>query len=323
MMPEIFYSDTRTKIAHEPNYRTLWGYVNHEIKWFNVFFLFFVHLYAFKVYFSIRPEHFPMVCWAIFFGSIGGFGVTGGAHRYFTHKCYKATFPLRVLLMLAYTSAGQNTLFDWVRDHRVHHKYSETDADPHNSRRGFFFAHCGWLMMKKHPDVIIKGKTVDCSDVLADPVVRFHQKYFWPLRIFLCFVLPTIIPMYFWGWDLQTSFDSSFGKWVTLLHCTWSVNSVAHMWGTKPYNKDIHPAETKVVSFLSMGEGWHNYHHTFPWDYKASEFSYHFNMTTFWIDVFAKLGWAYDLKQPSKELVKKTIEKFGDGSHFEWGQDVK
>lgn len=71
----------------------------------------------------------------------------------------------------------QNTLYDWVRDHRVHHKYSETDADPHNSNRGFFFAHVGWLMLQKHPLVLKKGKAIDMSDVLADPVIQFHQKW--------------------------------------------------------------------------------------------------------------------------------------------------
>lgn len=77
---------------------------------------------------------------------------------------------------LIYIVHLQNTLYDWVRDHRVHHKYSETDADPHNSNRGFFFAHVGWLMLLKHPQVIKKGRAIDMSDVLSDPVIQFHQK---------------------------------------------------------------------------------------------------------------------------------------------------
>lgn len=72
--------------------------------------------------------------------------------------------------------AAQNSIYEWVRDHRVHHKYSETDADPHNSKRGFFFSHMGWLMMKKHPDVIKKGSTLDMTDVMNDPIVRFQRR---------------------------------------------------------------------------------------------------------------------------------------------------
>lgn len=70
----------------------------------------------------------------------------------------------------------KNSIYDWVRDHRVHHKYSETDADPHNANRGFFFAHVGWLMQKKHPEVIRRGKTIDMSDITNDPLLRFHTK---------------------------------------------------------------------------------------------------------------------------------------------------
>lgn len=70
----------------------------------------------------------------------------------------------------------QNDIFEWARDHRVHHKYSETDADPHNARRGFFFSHIGWLFVRKHRDVIEKGSKLDFTDLLADPVVRFQRK---------------------------------------------------------------------------------------------------------------------------------------------------
>lgn len=77
-------------------------------------------------------------------GGLGGFGVTGGVHRLWSHRAYKAKTPLRIILMLCFSLAGQNPIYDWVRDHRVHHKFSETKADPHDSNRGFFFAHVGW-----------------------------------------------------------------------------------------------------------------------------------------------------------------------------------
>jgi stearoyl-CoA desaturase (delta-9 desaturase) len=107
---------------------------------------------------------------------VAGIGVTAGAHRLWAHRTYKAKLPLRILLAIGQTIALQNDIHEWVRDHRVHHKFTDTDADPHNSTRGFFFSHMGWLMVKKHKDVFIKGKTVDMSDVESDPVVRFQQK---------------------------------------------------------------------------------------------------------------------------------------------------
>lgn len=109
-------------------------------------------------------------------GFCGGMGITAGAHRLWSHKSYKAKLPLRALLMIFQTLAFQNHIFEWVRDHRVHHKFTDTNADPHNSRRGFFFSHMGWLMTKKHPDVKEKGASVDMSDLEADPVVMFQKK---------------------------------------------------------------------------------------------------------------------------------------------------
>lgn len=103
-------------------------------------------------------------------------GITAGAHRLWAHRTYEAKLPLRILLMIMQTTALQNDIHEWTRDHRVHHKFTETDADPHNAKRGFFFSHIGWLMVRKHKDVLIKGKTVDLSDLEADPVVMFQKR---------------------------------------------------------------------------------------------------------------------------------------------------
>ncbi|XP_049854418.1 acyl-CoA Delta-9 desaturase-like [Schistocerca gregaria] len=257
------------------------------------------------------------ILWATFLGGAGGFGVTAGAHRLWTHRAYKATWPARVILMVCYCIAGQNPLYDWVRDHRVHHKFSETDADPHNARRGFFFAHVGWLMMRKHPEVVRRGRQIDMSDILADPVVRFHQKYFKPLKFVLCFYLPVMIPVWLWGEDWYISLVvNAIIRYACSLNFTWLVNSAAHIWGNKPYDRRISPVENRLVAFLAMGEGWHNYHHAFPWDYKAAELgAYGFNVTTLFLDLFACLGMVYDRRVPSEDLVRRTALMNGDGSH--------
>ncbi len=95
--------------------------------------------------------------------------------------------------------ASQNDIYEWSRDHRVHHKYSETNADPHNATRGFFFSHMGWLCLKKHPAVKAKGKAIDLSDLWADPVVRFQRRFYIPLIILCWGLIPTLIPVYFWN----------------------------------------------------------------------------------------------------------------------------
>ncbi|KAF5308630.1 hypothetical protein FQR65_LT06091 [Abscondita terminalis] len=289
-----------------------------ELKLFNVLTIAVFHCLFVWIIFSFPfLQKLRLVAWGMFIGGANGFGITGGVHRFWSHRSYKAKLPLRIILMICFSMAAQNSIYDWVRDHRVHHKFTETDADPHNSKRGFFFAHVGWLMMKKHPDVVKKGKEVDMSDVLADPVVRFHQKHFGLLKLLLGFIVPAVVPPLLWGedWFWSITFISIF-RYVLSLNCTWLVNSAAHIWGAKPYDKKISPSENLGVSIMSMGEGWHNYHHTFPWDYKTAELGkYSVNLTTFWIDVFAKIGWAYDLKTPSKTLIENVIRNHGDGSH--------
>jgi stearoyl-CoA desaturase (delta-9 desaturase) len=218
------------------------------------------------------------------------------------------------------TLAFEDSVVDWARDHRVHHKFSETDADPHNAKRGFFFSHVGWLLCRKHPQVKEKGKQIDLSDLWADPILRFQKKYYNILMPLVSFVMPTVVPMYFWNETFGNAFCVNLFRYALTLNATWLVNSAAHMWGDKPYDRFINPAENLVVAVLALGEGWHNYHHTFPWDYKTSELGkYSVNFSAAFIDLFAKIGWAYELKTVSEEMIKKRVLRTGDGSHEIWG----
>ncbi|XP_050532893.1 acyl-CoA Delta-9 desaturase-like [Daktulosphaira vitifoliae] len=288
-----------------------------EIIWHNVVLITLVHVLSVVGMYHIRHTiKYPTILWGFIVGGIGGFGVTGGAHRYYTHRSYKAKLPLQIILLACYAVSGQNSIPDWVRDHRVHHKFSETDADPHNANRGFFFSHVGWLMQRKHPEVYRRGKVVDMSDINNDPLVQFHTKYFILLKLLLCFYLPAALPVYAWNENWMDAFVAiGLVRYVFNLNFTWSVNSVAHIWGNKPYDKRIQPVQNLAVSLVAMGEGWHNYHHVFPWDYRAAEIGgYVFNLTTMFLDFFAWIGWVYDRKAPSAQLVQQVALNHGDGS---------
>uniref|UniRef100_A0A8D9F323 Acyl-CoA Delta(11) desaturase n=3 Tax=Cacopsylla melanoneura TaxID=428564 RepID=A0A8D9F323_9HEMI len=213
---------------------------------------------------------------------------------------------------------------EWSRDHRVHHKYSDTNADPYNINRGFFFSHIGWLMVKKHPELLEKGRGIDLSDLYADKVVMFQKRHYPKLVLFISFFLPTIIPMLFWGETLSNAWHvSTILRIVVNLNAAFVINSFAHMYGQKPYEKAIAPAENLAMAIFSLGEGWHNFHHVFPWDYKASELGkYSTNVTTAFIDFFAKIGWAYDLKTVTPGLIAARAKRTGDGTHV-WGWDDK
>ncbi|XP_069668650.1 acyl-CoA Delta-9 desaturase-like [Periplaneta americana] len=288
-----------------------------NIRWRNVIAFIYLHVFAvYGIYLAFTTAQWKTVIWAVWLAIFSAVGVTGGAHRLWCHRAYKAKWPLRLILCILQTAAFQNHIYEWVRDHRVHHKFTDTDADPHNSRRGFFFCHIGWLMVRKHPDVKNKGKTVDMSDLLEDPIVVWQMRTYLVTMPLLCFVIPAWIPVYFWGEDPWVSwYVASIMRYTLSLNGTWLVNSAAHMWGTKPYDKNITAVENTFVGIFGIGEGWHNYHHTFPWDYKAAELGrYAANLTTGVIDFFSLFGWAYDLKTVSEEMIRKRSARTGDGS---------
>ncbi|KAM0731934.1 Acyl-CoA Delta-9 desaturase [Formica fusca] len=251
----------------------------------------------------------------ISYGVIAGFGITAGAHRFWAHRSYSAKLPLKILLTCLYCMTGQTHLTKWIRVHRTHHRYTDTSADPHNSNRGFFFSHVGWLMMKHHPAVKEYGKNVNMSDIAADPVIRFFDKYYPPIMLSLCFVLPILIPVYIWNEAWIISIGATIFRHIYTLNVTFSVNSFAHLYGTRPYNRNLKATENPTVSIVTFGEGWHNYHHSFPWDYKAAELgSYRLNLTTAFIDFMAWLGLAYDLKTSNSEMIDSLCAKKGDGT---------
>ncbi|XP_063706275.1 acyl-CoA Delta12-desaturase-like [Culicoides brevitarsis] len=288
-----------------------------EVVWFNAIGFLMLMLTGFV---GILAAVFGYCCWQTTLWSLllaygAGIGVTMGAHRHFTHRAFKVVPWFRVILIILHTIAGQNCLWVWVRDHRQHHKFSDTDADPHNATRGFFFSHVGWLMSKKHPKVIEYGKKIDMSDIEADPLIMFQKRHYKVLYTFFALVIPSFIPL-LWGENIYMSFlVSYFGRTAINLNVTWLVNSAAHLYGMHPYNRNIMPVESIFVSLLTVGEGWHNYHHVFPWDYRASELGMPFNVTCKLIDILAKMGIIYDLRQASPNIISSTISKKGDGSH--------
>ncbi|XP_015523002.2 (11Z)-hexadec-11-enoyl-CoA conjugase [Neodiprion lecontei] len=255
------------------------------------------------------------IIWAFLMAFCTGEAVTLGAHRYYSHKSFKATTALRLAMIIFQTAAGQNSMYTWARDHRLHHKYSDTDADPHNATRGFFFSHVGWLISKKHPLVKEKSKCIDVSDLLDDKILMFQHKYFVPVYLLVGFLCPTCLPVFCWDENWWTSFYVVYClRYVGILHATWSVNSIAHMFGTKPYDKRIVSVDSNVVSFLTGGDGWHNYHHSFPWDWRAGEFSVRGGFNTKFLQRLADYGFAYDLKTASDSVVEGHTKKHGDGT---------
>lgn len=286
----------------------------HKLKivWRNVFLFAALHLAAiYGLHLFIFEAKWATWIFTWFIALIARLGITAGAHRLWSHKSYKANKPLKLLLIIFNNFAFQNDIIEWARDHRVHHKYSETDADPHNAKRGFFFAHMGWLLVRKHNEVKVKGARFDISDLTSDPMLMFQRRHYKLLTTCFCFVLPSLIPM-LWQEQLYTAFYVSLFRYCYTLHITWCINSIAHLYGFRPYDKNINPRQNVFTAFFALGEGWHNYHHVFPFDYRTSEFPYTVNLTTVFIDFFVWIGWAWDTKTVSEETIEKKKLKSGE-----------
>jgi stearoyl-CoA desaturase (delta-9 desaturase) len=284
------------------------------IVWSNVVKFGILHIVGLNGLALLPGAHTKTMVFAFLMWLVAVVSITAGSHRLWSHRSYKASFPLRFFLMITNCIAMENSIFVWARDHRVHHKYSETTADPHDANRGFFFAHIGWLLVRKHPEVIRKGSKIDLSDLKADKLIMFQHQYYLPLALLFCFVIPTAIPMYFWGEAFWASYTVTVFRYLLILHCTWLVNSAAHFFGGRPYDVNINPSQNRLVSLLAVGEGHHNYHHTFPYDYSASEWQWALNFTTMFIDIMAFVGMAYGRKSVSKEMLEARMKRTGLGT---------
>ena len=239
---------------------------------------------------------------------LGEVSITGGYHRLWCHRSYKAHPILEWLYMIIGSSTAQCSAIWWSKTHRTHHRNEDKDTDPYSIKKGFFFAHIGWLLEYPDPETKKEIDKTDVSDLEQKSVLRFQEKNIKTLWVLTSLVIPILLCS-LWGETLTNSFFSSVVRQVFLLHCVWSVNSFAHMYGEKPYNKEIKPSENPVVSLFTLGEGWHNFHHSYPKDYRASEPS-KFNPTTTFIDAMSSL----DMVSNRKEKCFKTD---GKGDKFD------
>ncbi|GAB1860120.1 Acyl-delta desaturase [Camponotus japonicus] len=283
--------------------------VNYKWKfnWESIFVVVYIHFTGiYGLYLAFFYAKLWTILWSFSIFYIAAMlGTIAGSHRLWSHRSYKAKWPMKLILILFQAAAFQGPIYAWARDHRLHHKFMDTDADPYNARRGIFFSHIGWLLIHKHPEVLIKGATIDCKDLKQDSFIVFQRKWYTYL-LMSWLILSTLISCWTWNETLLCAWHLAICMICLNLHMTFTINSIAHKWGTRPYNKSITPVNNTGVSFVTFGEGWHNYHHVFPWDYKVAETkNYTFNFATVFIDIFAFLNLAYDLKTANINIVKK------------------
>lgn len=272
-----------------------------RIDWVNSAFLTLTPLIAFTgtgllIHFQmIQPA---TVVLAVVMAIFTGIAITGGYHRLFAHKAYEAKWPYRLFMLLFGAAAFENSALRWASDHRIHHKFVDTPKDPYNIKQGFWHAHMGWVMVKYSTDHSYNN----VADLEHDPLVRFQNRHYVKLGIAFGFLLPTLIAS-LWGDPLGGFLIAGFLRTVMNHHFTFSINSFAHLIGRQPYSDKDSSRDSWVLALVTYGEGYHNYHHRFPTDYRNGIRSYHWDPTKWLIKGLERFGMTYNLRQVPTEVI--------------------
>ncbi len=248
---------------------------------------------------------------ALAFYWLSGLGVTVGFHRYFTHGSFKAKTGLRVALAVFGSLAIEGPVFNWVADHRRHHKYSDREGDPHSPWRygddwkalskGLVFAHMGWMF---DPNKTSKEKFI--PDLLTDTNIRRVHKLF-PALVAATLLLPALIGGLWsmsWQGALTAFFWGSLVRIALLHHVTWSINSVCHTFGTEEFEVRDKSRNVSWLAIASFGESWHNLHHADPTCARHGVLKGQLDPSARVIWALEKLGWAYDVRWPVAERLE-------------------
>jgi stearoyl-CoA desaturase (delta-9 desaturase) len=252
---------------------------------------------------------------------ITGMGIGTGFHRYLTHGAFKANRPLRIALTLAGSFAVEGNPTQWVADHRRHHAFSDREGDPHSPWRygesvwgltkGLFYAHIGWMFFRE-----LSNRERFAPDLIADKDVSRIDRAF-PAIVATSVLLPGVIGgLVTWSWQgaLSGIFWAGLVRIAVLHHVTWSINSICHVYGERPFEtRDGDKASNFwPLAILSFGESWHNLHHADPTSARHGVDKGQIDMNARLIWIFEKLGWATNVRWPKRDrLDAKRLDRTG------------
>lgn len=275
-----------------------------RIIWHNLLFMILNPIAALiltPIYLSSHPITWGLVVFLAITYTISNMSITSGYHRYFSHRTYNLPLWMENLYVIVASGAFQGSILQWCSDHRRHHREVDSNDDPYSRSKGFWYSHMTWMFREDpHPEARIYPK-----DLMKNPLIVWQHKYYAWIATFVGFIVPGLI-----GWAC------GFGFWggviiggslrITLSQqSTFLINSAAHTFGKRPYTDTNSARDNHFLSFLTFGEGYHNFHHFFQADYRNGIRWYQWDPTKWWIQSLAFLGIATKLKKARKEEIFK------------------
>jgi len=252
-----------------------------------------VHLACVLVFFTGVTWPAFAVCLALFW--LRMFAVTAGYHRYFSHRSYKTSRPFQFVLALLGTLAVQKGVLWWAANHRVHHKYSDQEGDVHSPiRRGFWWSHVGWILAPDYEATDYER----IPDMAKYPELRWLNEHYLapPVALAVLLFLVGGSTWLVWGFFVSTTM---------LWHATFTINSLAHVWGSRRYETTDASRNNVWLALLTFGEGWHNNHHRYMNSARQGFFWWEIDVSYYALVALSWLGIVWDLQQPPKRLLAR------------------
>ncbi|KAG8337745.1 acyl-CoA Delta-9 desaturase [Homalodisca vitripennis] len=281
--------------------------VRRETNWPLVLFYIYLHMSAlYGLVLIVTEARVYTTIFTLILTMLGTISITTGCHRLWAHNTYKAVWPLRLLLVTLHTMCCHGPVYDWVREHRAHHKLRNTDFDKFDYRKGFMFAHIVSHCINTDPRIEREEEKVDMSDLEQDSIVMWQKKLYWLVMPIVGLLLPINAPVEYWGETVLVSLSLvGFLRLSVLWHAAWLVNSANILWGLDPLDRKS--GDTILVFFFEKSL-WPQYHYLLSWDYKSGEYGgYGTGLSTALIRVWAALGVAYELTTCSSDGVKRAL----------------
>jgi stearoyl-CoA desaturase (delta-9 desaturase) len=239
----------------------------------------------------------PLMFFVFWF--LSGMGITMGYHRLFAHKSYKTNVFVEWLLMIFGSMALENTILNWCADHRVHHTKAETKEDPYSISEGFWHAHIGWIV-KNSPEGDRRVRGV--KDLKEKSAIKFQNKYYFSIGIIVGFLIPIAIG-FAYGRPIGAFLWAGFLRLSVVHHATFFINSMCHYIGRQTYDFKSTARDSWFVSWFTFGEGYHNYHHKFQWDYRNGVKWFAYDPSKWIIKGLSFFGITYDLKKVNEQVI--------------------